>query len=277
MKFDSRHAGARYLSDDPDAPTDFDVRVIVCRALSPRGEDHYRSAQRVAPGDVAHPSKTRVLLAHQDALLAAGIAATLNGHNEFDVTRADGVESTSLAWRSVDVAIADYHTAVDQMRSGEAHRRVLIVSGHAGEARVLLALELGARGYLLSDCSCAELLHSIRTISRGGTALSPQVAENIAESVRSPPLTERELEVLGELMKGLGDKDIANKLSISVETSKSHMKRILAKLNASGRAEAIAIAQRRGILLAPTRKSHAAQGSLGGSREAYHFVSPNGG
>jgi DNA-binding NarL/FixJ family response regulator len=241
MKLDCRSAIARYLPDSAEGPSDFDGREI----------DRRRVAQRVVAQVMAHPSKTRVLLAHQDALLAAGIAATLTGDDEFDVTRAHGIESTSPVWRSVDVAIADYHTAVEHMRSGGAHRRVLIVSSHSGEARVLLAFELGARGYLRSDCSCAELVRSIRIISRGGTALSPVVAASIAESVRSPALTERELEVLRELMKGLGDKDIANKLSISVETSKSHMKRILSKLSASGRAEAIAIAQRRGILFDP--------------------------
>jgi DNA-binding NarL/FixJ family response regulator len=63
---------------------------------------------------MAQPSRTRVLLAHQDALLAAGIAATLTADDEFEVMRADSDASIAQARRSVDVAIADYHTAVEQ-------------------------------------------------------------------------------------------------------------------------------------------------------------------
>lgn len=197
---------------------------------------------------MATSSRTRVLLAHQDGLLTAGIAATLNACGEFEVIRTDCNGSLASTWRSADVAIADYHTAVEQMKNGDLHRRVLILSGEAGEARVLLALELGARGYLLSDCSAAELVQSVRTISRGGIALSPEVAERMAESLRSEPLTARELTVLRELMNGLSDKGIANRLSISVGTTKVHVRQILTKLDASGRAEAIAIAQRRGMI-----------------------------
>jgi DNA-binding NarL/FixJ family response regulator len=200
--------------------------------------------------DMANASKTRVLLAHQDGLLAAGIAATLSADDEFEVMQPDGTGDACIAraWRSVDVAIADFHTAVEQMKKGELHRRVLILSSEAGEARVLLALELGARGYLLSGCSAAELLQSIRTISQGGTALSPEVAGRMAESLRSEPLTARELTVLRELMNGLSDKGIANRLSISVGTIKAHVRQILTKLDASCRAEAIAIAQKRGMI-----------------------------
>ena len=197
-----------------------------------------------------HSSRTRVLLAHQDGLLAAGIAATLSADGEFEVMRHDGDNDASVAepWRSVDVAVADYHTAVQQMKKGELYPRVLILSSEAGEARVLLALELGAHGYLLSGCSADELVQSIRIISRGGTALSPEVAESMAERLRSKPLTARELTVLRELMSGLSDKGIAKRLSVSVGTIKAHVRHILTKLDASGRAEAIAIAQRRGMI-----------------------------
>jgi DNA-binding NarL/FixJ family response regulator len=199
---------------------------------------------------MAQTMRTRVLLAHQDGLLAAGIAATLSADEEFEVTRADGDSDASVAeaWRSVDVAIADYQTAVEQMKKGELCRRVLILSSEVGEARVLRALELGAHGYLLSGCSAEELVESIRIISRGGTALSPEVAERMAERLRSKPLTARELTVLRELMSGQSDKGIANRLSISVGTIKAHVRQILTKLNASGRAQAIAIAQRRGMI-----------------------------
>lgn len=199
---------------------------------------------------MAHTVRTRVLLAHQDGLLAAGIAVTLSADEEFEVTRADGDSDASVAeaWRSVDVAIADYQTAMEQMKKGELHRRVLILSSEVGEARILRALELGAHGYLLSGCSAEELVESIRIISRGGTALSPEVAERMAESLRSKPLTAREMTVLRELMSGQSDKGIANRLSISVGTIKAHVRQILTKLNASGRAQAIAIAQRRGMI-----------------------------
>jgi DNA-binding NarL/FixJ family response regulator len=200
---------------------------------------------------MAHSLRTRVLLAHQDGLLAAGIAATLNASDEFEVMRPDDDSDASIAeaWASVDAVVADYHTAVERMKQGELHRRVLILSSEVGEARVLRALELGAQGYLLSGCSAAELVESIRTISRGGTALSSEASESMAERLRSKPLTARELAVLRELMTGHSDKRIAARLSVAVGTIKAHLRQILKKLNASGRAEAIVIAQRRGMVV----------------------------
>jgi DNA-binding NarL/FixJ family response regulator len=204
---------------------------------------------------MACSSRSMVLITHQDALLAAGIAATLAAvADEFEVVRPNrGQTETALtqAWVSCDLTVADYDTAVEQMKRGAPAWPVLILTQETREARVRKALELGVRGYLLVGCSAAELIESIRIIRRGGSVLARIVTERLAESLRTEPLTKRQRAVLRELLNGLSNKDIARRLCLTEGTVKSHMKAVLTKLNASSRTEAVAIAQRRGIASDP--------------------------
>jgi len=127
---------------------------------------------------------------------------------------------------------------------------LLILTSQDSEARIWHALERGARGYLPLGCSLQELIHGIRAVNGGGVAVAPLVAHRMAQRMTQQVLTAREEVVLGELMLGRSDKEIALKLSVALGTVKTHVKAILVKLEAGNRTEAVVIAQRRGILCA---------------------------
>lgn len=193
--------------------------------------------------------KLRVLVAHDDPLLAAGIAATVSARAGFEVVKPDGIPGSSLAElsRFADVVVADYDSALKLMAASDGRGRVLVLTHEDSEAHVRLAMERGVRGYLMVGCAADDFLEALRVVSRGGTVLAQAAMYRIADSLTSRPLTPRELSVLRVLMGGLSNKAIAKKLAVSEGTIKSHVKAIMSKLNASGRTQAVAIAQRRGI------------------------------
>ncbi len=188
----------------------------------------------------AGAEKVLVRVAHQVPLIASGVAAVLSRFREFEV-------SPPNASGTADVFITDVDAGLRALGRGEFHR-VLIIGQDDGEAVIRKALESGARGFLLQGCSVEELTNAVRAVSRGGTAFAAAVASRIAESFASEALTRREDQVLHFMAHGLSNKEIAQRLVISLGTVKSHVKSILVKLGASRRTEAAAIAQRRGIV-----------------------------
>jgi DNA-binding NarL/FixJ family response regulator len=195
------------------------------------------------------PAMIHVLIDYNDWLVAAGIAATLELSGEFRLVHPGfGTAHPTLeSGRGVDVVIADYETGLSLARAAGGSSPILILTRHACELQIRMAVERGISGYLLLGCSSYELLNSLRTLSLGGKIFSAPVAARLAESVRYRPLTARELTVLSHVVSGRSDKDIGNQLAVSVGTVKTHVKSILAKLGARGRTEAAAIARRRGI------------------------------
>jgi DNA-binding NarL/FixJ family response regulator len=197
-----------------------------------------RSVVRVSWPAVSPPANlVRVRVAHTVPLVEAGIGALLESAGEFELVSSHG---------SADVLVADLDTGLRALNAGLC-RNVLIVAPDDGETIVRTALEQGVRGFLLQDCEVAELLSAIRAVSRGETVFAPSVANRMVQSLAFDQLTERELEVLQLMVHGLSDKDMARKLFIAPGTVKSHVRSILTKLRAARRAEAAAIAQRRGI------------------------------
>lgn len=195
-------------------------------------------------------TRIRVRIAHGVPLIRAGITSLLAASNEFEVTVAHpkgAGPATNGSHGAADVLVADIDSALGALSSG-AVRNVLIVAQEDGEVVIRNALGRGVKGFLLHTCGIEELASAVKTVSRGGTALAPCVANRIAQSFTSEPLTGREMEVLHLMMHGLSDKDMAKELAIAPGTVKSHMKSILMKLGAARRTEAAAIAQRRGIV-----------------------------
>jgi DNA-binding NarL/FixJ family response regulator len=182
-------------------------------------------------------AKISVRIAHGVPLIERGISATLAVSEEFELV------SPGTA---ADVLIADLDSGLRALNSG-ACRNVLVVAHDDGETMVRNAIEHGVRGFLLHDCEIEELTGAIRTVARGGTVFARAVANRMVQSLAFDALTERELEVVQLMVHGLSDKDMARKLHIAPGTVKSHVRAILTKLRAGRRAEAAAIAQRRGI------------------------------
>jgi DNA-binding NarL/FixJ family response regulator len=236
---------------------------------------------------VTHSSKIKVLIAHGDPLIAAGLVATLQKQRDFEAYICCPASKLSSATASdltpADVVVADYETAMRLIASaGAASHRVVILTHSDGEARICHALEQGARGYLLLGCSLQDLFHSLRAVRAGGMSLGPLVANRVAEWMKQRALTPREGDILRQMMLGRSNKRIAIELSVAVGTVKTHVKSILEKLDAASRTEAVAIAQRRGILQEerehpPSASSVARIGARTGQREPSGAVAINTG
>jgi DNA-binding NarL/FixJ family response regulator len=198
-------------------------------------------------------SKIKVLIAHGDPLIAAGLAVTLHEHRDFEAHVFRPASKLSSATASdlppADVVVADYDSGMRLIVSAGARKhRVVILTHGDGEARVCGALELGARGYLLLGCSLQVLFDGLHAVRAGGMALDPMVAGRVGDCMKQRALTRREGDILRQMMLGSSNKRIALELNVAIGTVKTHVKSILDKLDAASRTQAVAIAQRRGIL-----------------------------
>jgi DNA-binding NarL/FixJ family response regulator len=199
------------------------------------------------------PGRIRILIAHSDPLIAAGLGATLGRRRDFEVRVCTPPLTeehlTPARVGRADVIIADYESGLRLVVGVAAERqRVVILTYSDSEAKICHALERGVRGYILLGCSVQELAEGLRSVHLGGIALGPLVASRIADRMKQQALTRREGDILRHMMQGLSNKAIACRLTLAVGTVKTHVKSILEKLDAVSRTEAVAIAQRRGIL-----------------------------
>jgi DNA-binding NarL/FixJ family response regulator len=126
--------------------------------------------------------------------------------------------------------------------------KIIVLTTYSGDAQILRALNAGAQGYLLKDMLRRELLDAIRTVHGGGKRIPPEIATQIAEHAGETQLTRREIQVLKLVAAGNSNKSLAEKLSVSEETAKVHVKNILSKLDAHDRTHAVTIAVKRGIM-----------------------------
>ena len=215
----------------------------------------------------------RVAIADDQELVRAGFKALIDSADDLEVVgeAANGEESLELVRQEhPDVVLMDIR--MPQMDGVEATARIRALD-EAGGVRVLIlttfdldeyvheALRAGASGFLLKDTSPKDLLQAIRVVAGGEALLAPSVTRRlIAEFAarprpdRTPPaalnaLTEREREVLSLVAHGMSNPEIAQQLVVSPATVKTHMSRILAKLNARDRAQLVMIAYETGLVL----------------------------
>jgi DNA-binding NarL/FixJ family response regulator len=140
----------------------------------------------------------------------------------------------------IDVIIA--------VRAEFPEARIIMLTTFEGDVEIQRALEAGARGYILKSMPPKELVEVIRQVHAGKKRIPPQVAAQLAEHLSDEDLTAREIEVLSQIAGGNRNRDIAEKLFITEETVKVHIKHIMEKLGASDRTQAVAIGLRRGII-----------------------------
>jgi DNA-binding NarL/FixJ family response regulator len=202
---------------------------------------------------MSQASTIKIIIRHSDPLISAGVAAIFREQREFEVAACgpDLTEPgpTQRHFLSQYVVVADYNSGLRLTSSNSAWRdRVMILTHSDSEAMISRALEQGVRGYLLLGCSLKDLVDGLRSVHAGVIALAPVVAGRLADRMKQKALTIREEDILRQIMLGLSNKRIAFQLDLAVGTVKTHVKSILEKLGASSRTEAIAIAQRRGIL-----------------------------
>lgn len=223
-------------------------------------------------------ARIRVTIAHPTPLLCAGLEAAISTQDDFEVVTADLADPN---FDPTTTVVTDCETGLHLTLCRYAPgNRILIVTHDQGEANIRRAMAAGIRGYLLLTASLDVVIGAIRSIHHGGTVLDPLVAAKLAESFVRASLTSREVDVLRLLMLGIGDKAIAKRLALRVDTVKAHLKAVRAKLNASTRTEAVAIAQRRGLIpdahvvpCAVANQACSADGLLITSFRAPHAVS----
>jgi DNA-binding NarL/FixJ family response regulator len=126
--------------------------------------------------------------------------------------------------------------------------RIIMLTTFEGDVEIQRALEAGARGYMLKSMPPKDLVEVIRQVHAGKKRVPPEIAAHLAEHLSDESLTPREVGVLRHVAGGNRNRDIAERLFISEETVKVHIKHIMEKLGASDRTQAVAIAVRRGII-----------------------------
>jgi two-component system NarL family response regulator len=125
---------------------------------------------------------------------------------------------------------------------------IVMLSTHDGEEDIYRSLQAGARTYLLKTAARTELIDTIRTVHAGERCISSAVGTRLAERMMHPELTSREIEVLGLIVRGRSNKEIASDLAIAEVTVKLHVGHILAKLKVNDRTQATTTALQRGII-----------------------------
>jgi DNA-binding NarL/FixJ family response regulator len=200
----------------------------------------------------------RILSVDDHPLLREGIAAVINNQSDMKVIAqgANGQDAIQLFKKhQPDVTLMDLRlpdmSGIDAMvaiRGEFANARVIMLTTFEGDVEIKRALESGARAYMLKSMPPKELVEVIRQVHAGKKKIPPQLAAQLAEHLSDEALTSREVEVLSQIAGGNRNKDIAERLFISEETVKVHIKHIMEKLGASDRTQAVAIGVRRGII-----------------------------
>jgi DNA-binding NarL/FixJ family response regulator len=202
--------------------------------------------------------RIRVFSVDDHPLLRQGIGAMINSQPDMSLIAeaASGAKAIEgFREHRPDVTLMDLRlpdmSGIDAMiaiRSEFSEARIIMLTTFEGDVEVQRALAAGARGYILKSMPPAELIDVIRQVHAGKKRVPADLAARLAEHLGEEILTDREIEVLQHVSGGNRNRDIAERLFISEETVKVHIKHIMEKLGASDRTQAVAIAVRRGII-----------------------------
>jgi DNA-binding NarL/FixJ family response regulator len=205
----------------------------------------------------------RVLVADDEPLVRSGLRLILDAEPDIEVVgeAGDGAQAVELA-RALrpDVVCMDVRMpGVDGLRATELvlrlpePPRVLVVTTFEHDGYVLDALTVGASGFLLKRAGADEMVQAVRTVAVGQSLLYPQALRDLVRTrpratAGAPVLTPREREVLGLVAQGMTNAEIAAALVVGVETVRTHVASVLAKLQARDRTQAVVLGYRAGLV-----------------------------
>ena len=203
-------------------------------------------------------TRIRVLCVDDHPLLQEGIASVINAQPDMLVVAQafDGREAIEcFCQHKPDVTLMDLRlpdmSGIDAMiaiRTEFPNARVTVLTTFEADIEIQRALKAGAFSYMLKSMQPGDIVDTIRQVHSGKKRIPSGVAAHLVEHLSEEALTEREIDVLRLVVLGNRNRDIANRLFISEETVKTHIKHILEKLGASDRTQAIMVAARRGII-----------------------------
>ncbi len=203
-------------------------------------------------------AKTRVMIADDHPVVVLGLAAIINAQPDMTVVgeASNGREALELFEKHLpDVTLIDLRMpelggvdAIKQIRVKHPHAIFIVLTTYQGDEDIHKALKAGAQGYLLKGMPHDDLLEAIRRVRAGVQYLPASVKETLANRTPGSDLSPRELQILELIVKGLSNKQIADKLGITEGTVKWHVNAILGRLNVSDRTQAAVAALNRGIV-----------------------------
>lgn len=204
------------------------------------------------------PTAIRVMCVDDHPIFREGLSAVLANDAGFElVAEAGSGEEAIEKFREFkpDVTLMDLRLpgisgteAIAAIRAEFPDARIVVLTTETGDVPMQRTLNAGAKGYVLKGMAMSELLDIVRSVHAGKTRIPERVATHLAEHLTDKNLSARELEVLKLIAGGHRNREIAQKLSISEETVKMHVRNIMVKLNANDRTHAVTIAVRRGFI-----------------------------
>jgi DNA-binding NarL/FixJ family response regulator len=203
-------------------------------------------------------NRIRILTVDDHPLILEGIANVLHRQPDMELVgeASDGYEAIeAFAKLRPDVALIDLQMpgmngieTISAILEKWPGARCVVLTTYAGDVQATRALKAGAKGYLLKSMLRKELVDTIRTVHSGKSRIPAEIATELASHLTSDALSAREIEVLRMVREGCSNKIVADRLVISEDTVKGHMRSILSKLNANDRTHAVMIAVRRGFI-----------------------------
>lgn len=209
---------------------------------------------------MTNPAGTiRILLVDDHALVLEGLEGVLSKHPDFHIAASvnSGAEAIAFCAReAIDVVLLDLKmpgldgvATCARLREQHPNLAIVMLTSDDRQESVRRAMEAGASGFLPKSMRSWDLAEALRRLSRTGRLPLPtHLAERLRDSDSTPRLTERECQVLRHLASGASNEEIAEAIGLSTNTIKTHLNRILEKLDATTRTEAVIVALRNGLI-----------------------------